>query len=146
MSATDPRLLRAIIVDDEPMSRMAIRRLVARFCRGVIVVGEAEGSNSGKELIERERPDLVFLDIEMPSGSGFELLEAFPERDFDTIIVTAHERHALRAVGYGPLGYLLKPIDINELMAAIATVTERRRRSPRTFPPTIPSSTKGSPS
>ena len=129
MATPIPPVLRALIIDDEPISRTVIRRLLERFCPSVQVAGEAESAATGRALIAAEDPDLVFLDIEMPFGSGFAVLESFPARRFEVIVVTAHERHALRAVGHGPLEYLLKPIDIGELMGAVGRAAERKTRT-----------------
>lgn len=104
-----------VIVDDEPGALLTLRTLVERTCPNVRVVGEAYTALEGIKVIQREQPHVVLLDIEMPHGSGFELLDAFPMRTFQVVFVTAHEQHAVQAAHTHPYDYLLKPVDPDEL-------------------------------
>ena len=112
-------MLKTIIIDDEPKGRQMMRRLLENYCSDVKVVGLADSADSGKRMIEEQHPDLVFLDIEMPHRNGFEMLEAIGVRDFNVVFVSAHERYAINAIRYSALDYLLKPINIAELKAAV---------------------------
>lgn len=115
-------MIRCVIVEDEPRSRETLRGLINRFCNDVMICAEAGGVVSGIEAIRLHNPDLVFLDIEMPDGSGFKLLERLHPVDFDVVFTTAFEQFAIKAIRFAALDYLLKPIDSNELIAAIEKV------------------------
>ncbi len=117
--------MKLVIIDDEPAALAALRGMIERRANGAQVVGEARNALEGIKLIQRERPDLVLLDIEMPHGSGFDLLEAFPERTFHVIYTTAHEEHAVRAAHTHPFDYLLKPVDPDELNEALDQLAAR---------------------
>ncbi len=111
--------LRAIVIDDEEMARKNLAMLIHDFCPEIEVIGTAESKVDAKALIEKEKPNLVFLDIRMPSGSeGFEVLEEVENRDFQVIFVTAFKDFAIKAFQANAIHYLLKPIDIEELKQA----------------------------
>lgn len=112
--------LRAIIVDDERGGREALAALLANHCPSVEVIGMADSAATGAEAIRGLRPDLVFLDIEMPYGNGFDLLEMARGIDFGVIFTTAYDHYAIKAIRLCALDYLLKPIDADELQAAVA--------------------------
>jgi two-component system LytT family response regulator len=111
--------LSAIIVDDEPSNREILAFLLKENCPEVTLVGSAESVAAGAELIRSQDPDLVFLDIEMPTGNGFTLVEQFPNARFKVIFTTAYDHYAIRAIRYSALDYLLKPIDPDELREAV---------------------------
>jgi two-component system, LytTR family, response regulator len=111
--------MKVVIIDDEPGAIIALRNMMERYGKGFTVVGEARTALEGIKLIQREQPALVLLDIEMPHGSGFDLLEAFPKRAFHVIYTTAHEKHAVRAAHTHPFDYLLKPVDPDDLSRAL---------------------------
>lgn len=117
-------MLKTIIVDDEAGGRSTLKNFLIRYCDAVNVVGEASSAANAVELITALNPQLVFLDIDMPGGDGFELLSKFDAPLFQTIFVTAHDQYALRAIKYQALDYLLKPVDIDELIRAV----DRARR------------------
>jgi len=121
-------MIRTIIVEDEPYSREHLETLVGDFCKKVDLVGLAGDVSSGFELIKKMEPDLVLLDIEMPDGTGFELLQKFPEIKFEIIFTTAFAEYAVQAFNYSAIHYLLKPIDPEELVSAIDKVEEEMRR------------------
>lgn len=121
-------MLRSVIIEDEPMSRQVLKSLLSIYCPDVMVCAEADGVQSGKEAIEEHHPDLVFLDIEMPDGSGFRLLNSFQEADFEVIFTTAYEQFAIKAIRHAALDYLMKPIDPDELQAAVEKVRQRKEK------------------
>jgi two-component system LytT family response regulator len=111
--------LRAIIADDEPAARRGVRLLLERD-RGVDIVGEAAGGLEAVELIRREKPDLVFLDVQMPGCDGFEVLaKVAPEVVRAVVFVTAYDEHALRAFEVNAIDYLLKPYEDERFEAAL---------------------------
>jgi two-component system LytT family response regulator len=116
--------IRTIIVDDELHGRLAIKQLLEDYCPEVSVVALANSVNSGIEAIQEHQPDLVFLDISMPSGQGFEILDHFDSKQFKTIFVTAHADHAIRAFEYAAIHYLLKPINIDHLVDSVKRFKE----------------------
>ncbi len=109
----------AIIVDDEQESRNTLHSFLLKYCPDIEVVAEASSVATAVKAIEAHAPALVFLDINMPGTSGFELFEVLPEPAFRTVFVTAYDEYALKAIKYHALDYLLKPIDIDELVATI---------------------------
>jgi two-component system LytT family response regulator len=112
--------MKTMIVDDEPLARRELRRLLAEF-PWVEIVGEADGVDAARERIEELAPALLFLDVQMPGGSGFDLLarlEHLPQ----VIFTTAHDQHAVRAFEVNALDYLLKPIEPERLAAALSRV------------------------
>jgi len=119
-------MIRAIIVEDEKMSRETLRRMLEKYCPQVDIVAEAEGYRQGMELIRKFEPDLVFLDIQMPDGSGFRLLEELQDINFEVIFTTAFDQFAIKAIKFSALDYLLKPIIPEELMNALEKVEQKR--------------------
>jgi len=118
--------MRTLIIDDESPSREALRHYLTKYCPEVTVVGEADGVASALEAIRLHQPELLFLDIEMPFGNGFDLLEQLPEgHQLEVIFVTAYEQYALRALRMSAAHYLLKPVDIDELIGAVTRVQDR---------------------
>lgn len=112
-------MLKAIIVDDEARNRNTLELLLKEYCPEVKVVAVAEDVLSGVKIIQKNNPDLIFLDIQMPNYSGFKLIEYFDKIDFQIIFTTAHEQYAIDAFHANATGYLLKPIDIDELIHAV---------------------------
>jgi two-component system, LytTR family, response regulator len=119
-------MIQAIIIDDEKTSRDALLGLINRYCKDVNVVDQANGYKSGIEAIEKHNPDLVFLDIQMPDGSGFQLLEDIKEINFEIIFTTAFDQYAIKAIKYSALDYLLKPIVPTDLVAAIQKLIKKK--------------------
>lgn len=112
-------MIKAIIVDDEMKSQSSLFKLLERFCPDVEVIGFACNVQTAVELINKENPELVFLDISMPDGDGFEVLERVKSRSFEVIFTTAYNDYALKAIQFSALHYLLKPINYTELKGAI---------------------------
>jgi two-component system LytT family response regulator len=111
--------LRAIIIDDETNAREALTNLLRLVCPEVEICGEAKNADLGIELIKKEKPNLVFLDIQMPGKTGFDLLASFEKVDFGVIFTTAYQEYAIRAFRFSAIDYLLKPIDPDELQMAV---------------------------
>ncbi len=118
--------MKAIIVDDEIDAIQTLEFLLQNYCPDVEIVGKATGIFEAKEIIIDEEPDLVFLDVIMPRGTGFELLGFFPQRDFDVIFITAHNEFAINAFKFSAVDYLLKPVDQDDLITAVRKVRDRR--------------------
>jgi len=118
-------MLRTIIIDDEQDSREALRLAVEKYCPEVEMVAVCDNPQSGIEEIRSKRPDLVFLDVQMPHMSGFDVLHQFPKMNFEVIFVTAHNHYAIKAIKFSALDYLLKPVGIEELQAAIKRAGEK---------------------
>jgi two-component system LytT family response regulator len=120
--------LRALVVDDEEFARKNLIMLLEEYCPDIEVIGEAARKSDAKAIIESSSPDVVFLDIRMPSGSeGFELLEEVEAKNFLVVFVTAFKDYAIRAFNANAVYYLLKPIDIEELQNAVQKLVETRR-------------------
>jgi len=117
-------MLKAIVVDDEKISRDVLKGYLGKYCPSVHFSGEADNKESAQALIARVNPDLVFLDIEMPYGTGFDLLEEIEEPAFETIFVTAFSEYGMQAINASAAYYLLKPIKIDELIQAVAGVED----------------------
>lgn len=111
--------LKAVLIDDEAQSREILRTYLGKYCEGVHIVGEGANVQEGLEAIRRSDPDLIFLDVEMPFGNAFDLLEQLPERNFETVFVTAYEQYAMDALNSHAAYYLMKPISIDALVAAV---------------------------
>ena len=115
-----------MVIDDEKASRSNLRQLISMYCHDFMVVGEAENALQGLAQIKLLQPDIVLLDIEMPGGSGFELLDSLSTVPFALIFVTAYNQFAIKAFKYNALDYLLKPVDIDELNRALRKAEESR--------------------
>jgi two-component system LytT family response regulator len=120
--------LRAIIIDDEQKGINSLKLLLEKFISEVNVVAETTDPNLGIVMIEDFNPDIVFLDIKMPHLDGFDLLERLKNREFSLIFTTAYEQYAIKAIRRDAVDYLLKPVDIEDLKAAIVKVKEERDR------------------
>lgn len=117
--------IKAIIIDDEVNNIENLQIIIKEYCTGVEVVGTAQNVDAGLELIIQHNPDLVFLDIQMPGKSGFDLLTALPKINFEIIFITAYDKYGIRAIKFSALDYLLKPINIDEFKIAIAKAKEK---------------------
>lgn len=118
--------LRAILVDDEESARDVLQNLLLRFCPDVELIAKCENVLQAVEVINKEKPDLVFLDIEMPNYAGYEIARFFKEIDFEIIFVTAYDQYAIRAFEIAAIDYLLKPVDIDRLKLAVARVKTQK--------------------
>lgn len=120
-------MIKSIIVDDEKKARTILSGLLKAHCPEIEVIGEADSVISAEKLIREKNPDLVFLDIEMPFGNGFDLLEKTRDLTYDVIFTTAYNHYAIKAIRISALDYLLKPIDPDELVAAVKRFVEVKR-------------------
>ncbi|MEM9672507.1 MAG: LytTR family DNA-binding domain-containing protein [Bacteroidota bacterium] len=120
-------MLRAIIVEDELHSREALKNIISEYCPKVSICGLAASVEEGVDLVNRLQPDLLFLDIALNIGTGFDLLEQVSEHNFEVIFTTAYEHYALRAIKFSAIDYLLKPIDVDELISAVRKVVEKQQ-------------------
>lgn len=111
--------MRAILVDDEAHNIENLRNILAKNFPNVEVAGYADNKTTAISLIEWLQPDLLFLDIQMDDTTGFEILQAIPERSFEVIFITAYDQYGIQAIKYAALDYILKPIDITELSRAL---------------------------
>tara|TARA_R110002072_G_scaffold303044_1_gene492075 strand:- start:26155 stop:26934 length:780 start_codon:yes stop_codon:yes gene_type:complete len=119
--------LRALVVDDEEFARKNLSMMLQDHCPEIEVIGEASSKNQAKEIIESESPDVVFLDIRMPSGAeGFELLDEIEKKDFFVVFVTAFKDYAIRAFNASAVYYILKPIDVEELQLSVKRLVETK--------------------
>jgi two-component system, LytTR family, response regulator len=123
-------MLHAIIIDDEPNAVGLLTLRLSQHCPQVTVVAACTNSQKGVEAILDHRPDVVFLDIEMPRMNGFQLLEAVSGTPFALVFVTAYDKFALKAFRYSAVDYLLKPIDVQELIQAVERVERARQTAP----------------
>jgi len=117
-------MIRAIVVDDEPYASAALQTLLKKHCPDVVVEAACNSAQEAEKRITELKPQLVFLDIEMPHRSGFELLEQFMPASFQVIFTTSYDQYAIKAIRFSALDYLLKPIDPQELKAAVAKATK----------------------
>jgi two-component system, LytTR family, response regulator len=119
-------MYKAIIVDDENRSVDTLRSIIQQFCSNEVeIVGTANSVQEAYTLIHLVKPDIVFLDVEMPHGSGFDLLEKIPKPNFEVIFTTGFDRYAVTAIKFSALDYLLKPINIEEVKDAISKAKKR---------------------
>jgi two-component system LytT family response regulator len=115
-------ILRAVVVDDEEPSREALKNYLRDFCSDVEVVATASSVKTAFRAIQKHKPDVVFLDIEMPDGKGFDLLTMFEKIDFRIVFVTAYSDYAIRAFRVNAADYLLKPVKVDELKASVEKI------------------------
>ncbi len=120
-------MLTAIIAEDEPRHRETLCYLLARYCPEVEVIRTIESVRQSGEALSDTQPDILFLDVELGDGECFDILREQPDRQFEIIFTTAHERYAIQAIKNAAIDYLLKPIIPDDLSAAVAKVQHKRR-------------------
>ncbi|MCG2418618.1 LytTR family DNA-binding domain-containing protein [Aequorivita sp. F47161] len=120
--------LNAIIVEDEETSREILRTYLAKYCPNILLIGEAANVEEALVLIRNNDLDLVFLDVEMPYGNAFDLLDKVGDRQFETVFVTAYHHYAIDALNAHASYYLLKPISIDKLIEAVDYVMEIKEK------------------
>ena len=118
--------LTSVIIDDEPKCCNDIERLILKYIPDVSVLGKVHNVEDGISEIQSKRPDIVFLDIEMPGGGGFTLLEKIRNTNFMVIFTTAYDKYAIKAIEYSALHYLLKPVDLLQLKKAVAKAVNKK--------------------
>lgn len=120
-------MIKAILIDDEPGALVSLELAIKDYCSGIEVIGKATSAKEGITEIQSKKPDVVFLDIQMPHMTGMELLESIGEkRDFDVVFVTAFDDFAIKAFRLSATDYLLKPLSIRDLQQAAKRLTERK--------------------
>ena len=120
-------ILNSIIVEDEVNNRENILNILKEYCPSIHVVAICSSALEGRQKIIELQPDLVFLDIEMPLGDGFSLLESLPHLNFEVIFVTAFSNYAIKAIKFSALDYIVKPIDTMELLKAIDKAIQKKK-------------------
>ncbi len=120
--------LRAIVVEDEKASRDILKNYIGKYCPNVEILGEAANVDEALILIRNNELDMVFLDVEMPYGNAFDLLDKVGDRTFETVFVTAYDHYAIDALNAHASYYLLKPIDIDKLIEAVDYVSEIKQK------------------
>ena len=117
--------IRAVVIDDEEKGRRNLKDFLKRYCPNVLIIGEADSAKTGTKLISDSDPELVFLDIEMPGGSGFDLLRSMDSQAFEVIFVTAYDQYGIQAIKFCAIDYLLKPINYLELQGSVNKAAQR---------------------
>ena len=112
-------MIRTVVIDDEPNARQVVKNILEQYCKSTELVGEAASVSEGVKVINEVKPDLVFLDIRMPDGTGFNLLKKVRNLSFHFVFITAHEEYAIQAIKQSALDYIVKPINTNEIIAAV---------------------------
>lgn len=126
-------MINTLIIDDEDDARFMLKNNIEDyFTNEINIIGEASDVKQAIDMIEQLKPDLVFLDIQMKTGTGFDVLEALKERTFEVIFVTAYDQYALRAFQVSAVGYLMKPIRQGEFKNLVQTIVNRIEESKRT--------------
>lgn len=116
-------MIQTIIIDDEAKGRLALKEKLLAYCQQIKIIAEASNGEDAILLIKHHKPQLIFLDIEMPRMNGFEMLNQLSEKNFHVIFTTAYDQYAIKAIKYAAFDYLLKPIDIEELKTAVSKLT-----------------------
>ncbi|TAF72586.1 MAG: DNA-binding response regulator [Bacteroidetes bacterium] len=121
-------MLKAILIDDEKIARETLEAYLKKYCPKIEILALCENIQKGLIAIELHQPDVVFLDVEMPFGNAFDLLEQCKNINFETIFVTAFSHYALKALNQSASYYLLKPIDITELIKAVDKIADAKEK------------------
>nr|WP_068892294.1 LytTR family DNA-binding domain-containing protein [Pedobacter panaciterrae] len=119
--------IKAVIIDDEANNIENLQIIITKYCPDVTIEATADNVSDGIDIIKKHQPDLVFLDIQMPDQSGFDLLSNLPEIKFEVIFITAYDKYGIQAIKFSALDYLLKPININEFKIAVGKAKQRIR-------------------
>jgi len=117
--------MKAVIIDDEVQSVKSISYILREYCKNIEVIGTANSALEAINLIDKKKPELVFLDIELSDGTGFDVLERLENRNFSVIFITAFDEYAIKAFKYSAVDYILKPIDIDELQKAVERISKQ---------------------
>jgi len=126
-------MIKAVLIDDIEQARVTFRKDLEVYAPNVTVVGEASGVVEGAKLLKTVQPDIVFLDIQMQDGSGFDLLDILGEIPFKIIFITASDAHAIKAFRYAAIDYLLKPVDPDELVSALEKYSKSNHNESDTY-------------
>lgn len=115
--------MKTVIVEDNQLNRDRLLQLISEYCPSLVIVSVAGSVTEAIECIRSDRPDLVFLDVELPDGAGFDVLEFFKPIDFRVVFCTGHTKYAYQAIKFNAVDYLVKPVSIRELVDAVSKVT-----------------------
>jgi two-component system LytT family response regulator len=129
--------MKAILVDDEPDGIRTLQKMLEFHCPNVDVAATCSNATVAKQQLEKTKPDVVFLDIQMPGKSGLDLLTELPVKDFEVIFVTAHNEYMLQALQYSAADYLLKPVDEDRLIEAVERVEKRLKAGKKEWTDTL---------
>lgn len=119
-------MIRALLIDDEHFARQALKNALEQYCPQIQLLQSCESPQEGIAAIRKHNPELVFLDVQMPGMSGFDLLKQLEPVAFDVIFITAYDRYAIKAIRFSAVDYLMKPLDVDDLMQAVKRVQERQ--------------------
>lgn len=126
-------MIEVIIIDDEPAARELIESLVNKFTKEATVVASIASKRDAIEYLERSQPSIIFLDVELADGTGFDILEKFPDINSYVIFITAYEHYSLKAIKHNAFDYILKPVDLSEfsntLLKAIDTIKSNQKKT-----------------
>lgn len=120
-------MIKALLVDDDESNLSGLSEKLRKHCPQVSIVGQCNSAQDGIRAIEELHPDILFLDIEMPLMNGFVMLQQLQYRDFELIFVTAYDHYAIKAIRYSALDYLVKPVEIEDLKAAVSSAEANRK-------------------
>lgn len=132
-------MIRTVLIDDERANIELLKNLCRTYCPDVEIIGTAMNVDDGIQLIIQEKPDLIFLDIEIHNQTGFDILKVVPRYDYHVIMVTAYEKYAIQAIKIDAIDYLLKPVQLEELISAVQKVKKEMDLSHGTLKPTVES-------
>src|ERR1041385_1381699 len=121
-------MIKAVIVDDSPEARASLSADLKRWCSDVELIGQAGGMKEGIKVLKELKPDVVFLDIDLGDGDGFGLLEQLGETNTKVIFTTGMDNFGIRAIKFSALDYLLKPVDPDELVAAVEKFSQEQKK------------------
>lgn len=117
----------AIIIDDEKNNIRNLELMLQQHCNEIDIVARATNAEEGIALINQQKPAIVFLDIQMPGANGFDMLNKIPDRNFELIFVTAYDHYGIQAIKFSALDYLLKPVKVGDLKAAVEKAIQRTK-------------------
>jgi two-component system LytT family response regulator len=117
-------MLKTVIIDDDYVSRVILKEMLQKFLDNIEILGEAGSVSDGVKLIEESNPDLVLLDISLPDGTGFDMLDKLKKINFKLIFITAYSEYAVKAFKYSTFDYIIKPINVDDLMQSIKRIPQ----------------------
>ncbi|HEX6426777.1 MAG TPA: LytTR family DNA-binding domain-containing protein [Niastella sp.] len=120
-------MLTAIIIDDETSSRNSLKQKLANHCPEITIIGECENGEEGIQDIDKKKPDIIFLDVEMPRMNGFTMLQQLGNKNFEVVFITAYDQYAIRAIKFSALDYLVKPVEVADLKVAVEKAIQKRK-------------------
>ena len=122
-------MIKAIIIDDEHSGRQSLQQALGQYCPDVEILQSCESPETGITAIRIQKPDLVFLDVQMPNLSGFDVLQKLSPIDFEVIFVTSYDQYAIKAIKFSAIDYLLKPVDVDDLIHAVQRARENLQKN-----------------